>query len=112
MSPLRSELPQVEIACTLTGAEATTRSKEFAALGRTALTSRHKTTDGIVLVFEDNTGVHDEVKRLADAEASCCSFLGFDLKTEGHSVTLTITGPQDARPVLDSLFEAVSAQPC
>jgi hypothetical protein len=109
VSPLREELPQVEIACTLTGPEAANRGKEFAELGRTALVSRSKTDEGIVLVFADGQRVEEEVKRLAAAESVCCSFLGFDIKTGDGSIALTITGPPEARPVLDSLYSAVGA---
>lgn len=109
MSPLREELPQVEIACTLTGPDAANRGREFAELGAAALLSRSKTDEGIVLVFAGDQRVEDEVRRLAAAESVCCSFLGFDIKTGDESIALTITGPPEARPVLDSLYSAVGA---
>ena len=38
------------------------------------------------------------------AEAECCPFLSLDLRRDGDALELTITGPDEAAPIIAGLF--------
>jgi hypothetical protein len=44
------------------------------------------------------------VRELADLESRCCAFLRFELARDGEGIVLDVTGPADARPVIESFF--------
>jgi hypothetical protein len=43
------------------------------------------------------------VREFVALESRCCAFLRFDVRVE-DDVTLDVTGPPDARPVIEALF--------
>ena len=43
-------------------------------------------------------------RELVAAESSCCAFLDFTLGREDDAIVLDISGPEDARPVIDLFF--------
>ena len=44
------------------------------------------------------------LRELIAAESSCCSFLSFSLERVDGELVLDVTGPPDARPVIDLFF--------
>jgi hypothetical protein len=42
--------------------------------------------------------------RLAGAEHECCRFFSFALTIDGRGAALEVTAPEDAAPLVDSLF--------
>ena len=100
------ELPQVEIACSLDGAEAAQRGDDIGALARASLISRSRTAEGLLFVFAKEA--EERVRWLVAAESQCCPFLSFEIASEDETVKLKIRGPRDAAPVLDSLYAAAA----
>ena len=46
-----------------------------------------------------------DIDRLIEAESRCCPFLRFELDTGGDELVLAVSGPEDARPVIEALFD-------
>lgn len=93
------------IACTLTPDARAARGGELAALAARALRSRERTDAGERLTFGGGADVERELRAVVAAERSCCPFLHFDLERGGDRVTLAISGPPEARPLIAELFE-------
>ncbi len=56
---------------------------------------------------DDLAGVGD-LLRLAQRERECCPFFGFTLQVEPHVITLTVSVPDDAIPILDEFAQLAS----
>jgi hypothetical protein len=92
------------IACTLTPEARAARGGELAALAARALRSRERTDAGERLTFAGGADVERELRAVVAAERSCCPFLAFDLDRSGERVTLAVSGPAEARPIIEELF--------
>jgi hypothetical protein len=57
-------------------------------------------------VFPDDAGLEAELRALAAAEAECCRFLSIEVHRAGDSLELHVSGPPDARPIIDEMFAA------
>lgn len=86
------------IACTLTTKEAASQIGEWGALRRQA-TEVVSIDGGYRMTMPVTTEA--TVRDLAAREASCCASLSLDVACNDDAVTLTITGPADAKPVID-----------
>lgn len=92
------------IACSLTPTQAEERVEQTAALARHALRRREPIADGQRLHFEDNREIEAELRHVIAAEAECCLFLELRLRRVDEGLELDITGPAEARPVIEGLF--------
>ncbi len=92
------------IACTLTTAGYRARTADLAAFADRALRSRERTRRGERLTFARTEEIERELDAAIAAEASCCSFLTFQLERHDNHLVLEITGPEAARPVIAELF--------
>jgi MerR family copper efflux transcriptional regulator len=92
------------IACSLTPAEAGARTDQTAAIAGRALVRREPTPGGERLVFEDDAEIEAELRDLIAAEAQCCPFLEMELRRVGETLELDVTGPAEARPIIEELF--------
>lgn len=92
------------IACSLSAADFRDRRREIASLAAHALRSRTPIDDGERLTFADGDDTERQLIHLAAAEAACCPFLTLDLRRHGGELTLDVTGPPDARPIIEELF--------
>ena len=92
------------IACTLPPERYAGRTAELAALTARALRSRVAISGGERLVFADAPGVEDELRAAIAAEQVCCAFLRLGLKRADAGLTLDITGPDEALPIIAELF--------
>jgi hypothetical protein len=55
--------------------------------------------------LRDTEDVERRTRELIAAESSCCSFLTFILeRVDGGELVRDISGPDDARPVIDLVF--------
>lgn len=59
--------------------------------------------NGLRLTFGENPSL-TELSRLAAAEVECCSFFRINLGFDRRGVILEVTAPEEAQPLLDSLF--------
>jgi len=69
--------------------------------------SREPTTDGLRVGFDRDVDLVELVE-LVDAEQSCCSFFTFGIGVTVDRVWLDVTGPEDAQPVITSVFGAAA----
>jgi hypothetical protein len=98
-----STLNTAPIACTLTGDDYKTRLAWIRELARDAL--KEHVRDGHALHLVYSADAKDRVREMIAKERACCAFLNFDLREDAHEVRLTISAPEDAREVADTLFD-------
>jgi hypothetical protein len=92
------------IACTLTPGEYKRRTAELSALAARSLIARAPIDGGQRLTFVDDPAVERELRGAVAAEASCCSFLTMRLQRTTGALTLDVTGPPQAQPIIAELF--------
>jgi hypothetical protein len=94
----------VPIACTLTPDGVTARLALIDALAADGLLGRTATDAGLRVRLRDTPEIERRTRELVAAESKCCAFLDFHLGREGGELVLDISGPADARPVIDMFF--------
>jgi hypothetical protein len=67
-----------------------------------AVTSR---PDGVSVRFAPTDQLEADARALAAAEARCCPFLRFELDRGEDAIELVVSGPRDARRIIDAMFE-------
>lgn len=92
------------IACTLRPTEYTDRTAQLRELAGDALRSREPLANGERLTFAPGTKTATRLRDAVAAEASCCSFLHMDLRSQDDALVLDITGPAEAKPIIAELF--------
>lgn len=92
------------IACSLSPSQAAGRAEQTAAIAARALLARHTLSDGDRLRFGGDTETEAALREVIAAEAECCSFLRLELRWIDNELELDITGPDDARPIIEALF--------
>jgi hypothetical protein len=92
------------IACTLTPDGMTARMALIDGLAADALLDRTTTDTGLRVRLRDTPQIEQRTRELVAAESECCAFLDFDLGREHGALVLDISGPEDARPVIEMLF--------
>lgn len=102
-------MTQEPIACTLSPDGLTARRALIDALSADGLLERTATDAGLRARLRDTPDIERRTRELIAAEASCCAFLTFDLQRDDDALVLDITGPPDARPVIDLFFEPAAA---
>jgi hypothetical protein len=90
------------IACTLTGASLEERAVWLRRLGEAALIDGARRGNRLDLRFRPEAEA--DARELVRAEGECCPFLSFDLHRGADEVRLTVTGPSEARSVLDDML--------
>ena len=73
-------------------------------------TTRHVLDGGVRVELDADTSTA-ELIRLVVAEQSCCRFMQFAITVDGRGIALEVTAPDDALPILHSLFGAPSTAP-
>ena len=97
-------MPDLPIACTLSPDGMTLRLALIDALACDALLDRRSTAAGLRLRLRDTPEVEQRARELVAAESICCPFLEFDLSRQDGDLVLDVSGPEDARPVIDMYF--------
>ena len=92
------------IASTLTPAGMTARLALIDALADDGLLDRSPTETGLRVRLRDTPEIERRTRELVAAESACCAFLEFALSRDRSALILDITGPRDARPVIDLFF--------
>src|SRR5262245_351704 len=93
------------IACTLDAEAQRQRGREFEDLARAALLERRRLEGALRLRYRRSEGVEAAVRDLVARERQCCSFLRFELNVAGDEIHLSISGPPEAAPILDAIFD-------
>jgi DNA-binding transcriptional MerR regulator len=89
------------VACTLAPDQMNDRVADWHSVIRTA-ERRERHDDGVRLHFGSGVDV-GAIAVLANAEQQCCQFFMFRLTFSSTGVTLDISGPEEAQPVIDAL---------
>ena len=97
-------MSELAIACTLDRVEARDRAQLIDALAADALLARLPIDGGHRLFFRDGEEVERRLRELVAAESRCCSFLTLSIARRPGELQLDVTGPADARPVIDQFF--------
>lgn len=92
------------IACTLTADAMAARRTLIDALSAEAVLGRSPTESGLRVRLVDTPEIERRTRELVEAESACCAFLDFELGREHGELVLTISGPPDARPAIETLF--------
>jgi hypothetical protein len=95
--------PDAVLACSLSGAQRADRERWLERLRGQALdvTSR---PDGLSVRFAPSDPLEAEARALATAEAQCCPFLCFEVDRGEDAIELMVSGPPEARPIIDAMF--------
>jgi hypothetical protein len=96
------------IACSLEGDDRTARARWLGTLADRALGVDWR-ADGATVTFPAEAELEAELRALARAESECCPFLTIALRRADGTVELDVSGPPDARPVIDEML--ASGQP-
>jgi hypothetical protein len=102
-------MPDLPIACTLTPDGMTARLALIDALAADGLLARTQTDMGLSVRLRDTPEIERRTRELVAAESKCCAFLDFDLHRERGDLVLDISGPEDARPVIEMFFAPEAA---
>lgn len=97
------------IACNLTPDGMTARLGLIDALAADALLDRVRTDSGLRVRLRDTPEIEQRTRELVAAESRCCAFLDFTLERDDTALVLEISGPEEARPVIDMFFGAERA---
>ena len=97
-------MPDLPIACTLTPDGMTARLALIDALSADGLLDRTLTDGGLRVRLRDTPDIEQRTRELVAAESACCAFLDFDLGREDGELVLDISGPEDARAVIEMFF--------
>jgi hypothetical protein len=92
------------IACTLSPDGMTARVALIDALATDGLLDRTPTDTGLRVRLRGTPEIERRTRELIAAESACCAFLDFHLHRDGTALVLDISGPRDARPVIDLFF--------
>jgi hypothetical protein len=90
--------------CLLDRTEQAKRLEEIGALASSSLLEAKPTQGGASLRLRNTDAVQAELGRLIEAEKECCPFLHFELRETDEWLLLDVSGPPDARPLIDQLF--------
>lgn len=91
--------------CSLDRGARERRLDEIAALASRSLLELDPTPHGVRLRLRTGDGIQADLVRLIAAESECCPFLDFELRAADREIVLDVTGPADARPLIDRLLD-------
>jgi hypothetical protein len=96
-----------QLLCTLSDSEFAVRGAQWRELLASA-TERVETPDGVRLVFPPDARIAEQLDALIAKEASCCSWMAFDVERTRGAISVTVTGPTEARDGLVATFAVTS----
>lgn len=101
-TPASADDTALAIACTLGSGDFKERVVVIRDLASRALRSSQRNDLRLDLAYD--AAAIAEVADLVAKETECCSFLSFELQTDGDVVRLKISAPESARASADELF--------
>jgi DNA-binding transcriptional MerR regulator len=100
--PSVDTLGAIPITCALGPADMITRVEEWRRLVGDAI-GREAIDGGVRLLYASRTDL-GPIATLVAAEQQCCSFFTFCISVTSGGVTLDVTAPSEARPMIDELI--------
>jgi hypothetical protein len=97
-------MPDLPIACTLTPDGLTARLALIDALAADGVLDRTRTEAGMRVRLRGTSDIEQRTREFVVAESKCCAFLDFKLDRHDGDLVLDISGPADARPVIEMFF--------
>jgi len=97
-------MPDLPIVCTLTPAGLTDRLALIDALAANGVLARTPTASGIRVRLRDTPDIERRTRELVVAESQCCAFLSFELGRDDGDLVLDVSGPEEARPMIDMIL--------
>jgi hypothetical protein len=92
------------LACALPADEAERQARQTRTTLGPAVLSREEIEGGLRLRFPADEGTEAAVRGVIDAESRCCPFLTMALEPRDGELELTVTGPPEAKPMMEQLF--------
>jgi hypothetical protein len=104
----RASSPDGELACDfeIAGSIAETGFRER--LGAAMIGQPRTLEDGVEVTFRDDAW--DLVLQYVETESQCCPFLNLAARKRDDTVVLTVTGRQEAQPIIRQIFAANTAE--
>jgi MerR family transcriptional regulator, copper efflux regulator len=96
------------IACSLPAGDQAKRLEEMSSLSARLLSVERDGGRGPVLRFEHDADTESRVSGIVAAERECCPFLDLSLRSEGSELCLSISGPEEAEPVIAGIVDALT----
>ena len=96
------------IACSLSGEEQTERLREFASLSSRVLGAEPTSGGGSLVRFRPDGDTRSQLRRIVAAERECCPFLELSLTENKSDLTLSIEGPEDAKPMIAEIVDTLN----
>jgi len=103
-------MPDLPIACTLSPDCMTARLALIDGLAADGLLDRTRTDRGVRVRLRDAADIEQRTRELVAAESTCCALFDFTLERENGALVLDISGPEDARPLIDMFFVPEAAR--
>ena len=96
------------IACSLPAGDQRERLEEMSSLSARLLSVDRDGGRGSVLRFERDAETESRLRGIVAAEGECCPFLDLTLRSEGSKLSLSVSGPDGAEPVIDEIVDALT----
>jgi hypothetical protein len=94
------------IACTLSEGDMRRQLVLTAQLRADALLDQRRIDGGVRSTFSREPDVERRVREIVELESRCCAFLDFRVTRDAGALTVDITGPADALPLIEQFFAA------
>jgi hypothetical protein len=98
--------PDLPIACTLRAVDYQRRLRAVRRVGFAALVSADERPDGATLRFRNSPETRRQLDEIIAAERACCPFLSLTVDEAGGQLTVEVTAPPEARPVVNDLIDS------
>lgn len=99
------------LACTLTPVALRERKALIYDLLRRALVDTTGVPGGVRARFRGGDEIELQLRELVGLEAQCCSFLNMIVEPGPEATVLEVTGPSEARELIDELFAGATPRP-
>jgi hypothetical protein len=92
------------LACALPADEAERQARQTRITLGASVLAREEIEGGLRLTFPADVSTEAAVREVIDGESRCCPFLRMATETRRDKLELTVTGPPEAKPMIDLLF--------
>jgi hypothetical protein len=98
------------IACTLSAVDYQRRLRAIRRVGFDAFVYADERPDGVTLRFRNSPETRQQLDEIVEAERACCPFLSLTVDDAGGQLTVGVTAPPEAQPVVRDLIDSFRAE--